>query len=138
MVIAQDGALRVQTRDEAFDTAYVGDGNGGDGLGGATASGLEPECNVLAQMAFGPAICTDLREMDAAIFTGPPLGLPDLRRLGSAGRRSGTPGRDRSQELSDAHRGHHQPPEPGRMIQPQAQRALERGLDRHVVGVLEV
>ena len=74
MVIAQDSALRVQTRAEAFDPAYVGAGNGGDGLGGGTASGLEPGCDVLAEMAVRPAICTDLREMDAAIFTGPPLG----------------------------------------------------------------
>ncbi len=41
------------------------------------APGLELERDVLAQMAFRPAISTDLREMDAAIFFDPPLGLRD-------------------------------------------------------------
>jgi len=41
------------------------------------APGLELERDVLARMAFRPAISADLREMDTAIFTAPPLGLRD-------------------------------------------------------------
>jgi len=44
------------------------------------APGLELERDVLAHMAFRPALAADLREMDAAIFTGPPLGLRDRQR----------------------------------------------------------
>jgi propionate CoA-transferase len=41
------------------------------------APGLDLERDVLARMAFRPAIWSDLREMDTAIFTDTPLGLGD-------------------------------------------------------------
>jgi propionate CoA-transferase len=41
------------------------------------APGLDLERDVLASMGFRPAISTDLREMDAAIFADPPLDLRD-------------------------------------------------------------
>ena len=48
------------------------------------APGVDLERDVLARMGFRPEIAPDLREMDAAIFTDPPLGLAERSSAGAS------------------------------------------------------